>query len=104
VVNLLGVSEPMVGWKRAPLLVVASRYLILISIFLLYVLNWNNGGMYGFIYMCIYKWFSVWNGHDEGSDPVTERGGGGLFVWKTSGRISDTTIISIFHLLMQTKF
>jgi hypothetical protein len=39
VVNPLGVTEPMVGWKQAPLSAVASHYLVLISIFLLYVLN-----------------------------------------------------------------
>jgi hypothetical protein len=33
VVNPLGVTEPMVGRKRAPLSAVTSRYLVLISIF-----------------------------------------------------------------------
>jgi hypothetical protein len=33
VVNLFGVTEPMVGWKGAPLPVVASHCLILISLF-----------------------------------------------------------------------
>jgi hypothetical protein len=43
VVNLLGVTEPMVGWKQAPVSAVASLYLVLISVFILYALNWNNG-------------------------------------------------------------
>jgi hypothetical protein len=42
VVNQLGVIEPMVGWKQTPLSVVASCYLVLISVFILYALNWNN--------------------------------------------------------------
>jgi hypothetical protein len=42
VVNLLGVTEPMVGWKRAPLSTVASRLLVLISVFMLCALKWNN--------------------------------------------------------------
>jgi hypothetical protein len=33
VVNSLGVTEPMVGRKHAPLSAVASRYPVLISIF-----------------------------------------------------------------------
>jgi hypothetical protein len=33
VVNPLGVAEPMVGWKHAPLSIVASCYLVMISIF-----------------------------------------------------------------------
>jgi hypothetical protein len=33
VVNPFGVTEPMVGWKWETLSVVASRYLVLISIF-----------------------------------------------------------------------
>jgi hypothetical protein len=33
VVNPFGVTEPTVGWKRAPLPVVASHCLILISLF-----------------------------------------------------------------------
>jgi hypothetical protein len=41
VVNPLGVTEPMVGWKRAPLPAVTSRYLVLISVFILYELNWE---------------------------------------------------------------
>jgi hypothetical protein len=32
VVNLFGVTKPIVGWKRAPLLVVASRLVDLISV------------------------------------------------------------------------
>jgi hypothetical protein len=40
VVNPLGVTEPMVGWKHAPLLAVASCYLVLISVSILYALNW----------------------------------------------------------------
>jgi hypothetical protein len=39
VVNPLRVTEPMVGWKRSPLSVVTSHYLVLISVFILYALN-----------------------------------------------------------------
>jgi hypothetical protein len=43
VVNPFGVNEPMVGWKRAPLPVVASHFLVLISIFpaLVVELEWQ---------------------------------------------------------------
>jgi hypothetical protein len=44
VVNPLGVTEPMVGWKQAPLLAFASHYLVLISVFILYVFNWELMG------------------------------------------------------------
>jgi hypothetical protein len=43
VVNLLRVNEPMVGCKKAPLSTVASRRLVLISVFIPYALKWNNG-------------------------------------------------------------
>jgi hypothetical protein len=43
VVNPLGVTEPMVGLKKAPLSAVASRLLVLISVFILCALKWNNG-------------------------------------------------------------
>jgi hypothetical protein len=55
VVNPLGVTEPMVGWKWAPLPAVASRYLVLISVFILYALNWEL--MVACMYLHIYKWF-----------------------------------------------
>jgi hypothetical protein len=55
VVKPLGVTEPMVGWKRAPLSAVASRYLVLISVFILYALNWEL--MVACMYLYIYKWF-----------------------------------------------
>jgi hypothetical protein len=55
VVNPLGVTEPMVGWKRAPLPVVASRYLVLISVSILYALNWEL--MVACMYLLICKWF-----------------------------------------------
>jgi hypothetical protein len=42
VVNLLGVTELMVGWKQAPFSIVASCLLVLISVSMLCVLKWNN--------------------------------------------------------------
>jgi hypothetical protein len=39
---LLGVNEPMVGWKQEPLSKVASRLLFLIIFFIFCVLKWNN--------------------------------------------------------------
>jgi hypothetical protein len=42
VVNPLGVIEPMVGWKQAPLSAVASRCPVLISVSILCVLKWNK--------------------------------------------------------------
>jgi hypothetical protein len=41
VVNPLGVTEPMVGWKRAPFPAVTSRCLVLISVSILYPLKWE---------------------------------------------------------------
>jgi hypothetical protein len=41
VVNHLGVTEPIVGWKRKPLLEVASHFLVLKSFLILYALNWE---------------------------------------------------------------
>jgi hypothetical protein len=40
--NPLGMTETMVGWKQTPLSVVASRLLVLISVFILWALKWNN--------------------------------------------------------------
>jgi hypothetical protein len=54
-VNPLIVTEPMVGWKRKPLLVVTSSYLVLISVFIPYVLNWEL--MVACMYLHIYKCF-----------------------------------------------
>jgi hypothetical protein len=54
VVNPLGVTEPMVGWKWAPFPEVTSRYLVLISVFILYALNRELmvACMYLHIYTC----------------------------------------------------
>ena len=48
-VNLLGVTEPMIGWKQAPLSAVASRLLVRISVFMLCTLNWEQ-----WMHVCIY--------------------------------------------------
>jgi hypothetical protein len=37
VVNPFGVTEPTVGWKRAPLSAVASHLVFLISVYILYL-------------------------------------------------------------------
>ena len=39
VVNRLGVTEPIVEWKKKPLLAVASHVLVLISVFILCALK-----------------------------------------------------------------
>jgi hypothetical protein len=56
VVNPLGVTEPKVGWKQEPFPAVASHYLFLISVFILYVLNWEL--MVACMYSHLYKYFS----------------------------------------------
>jgi hypothetical protein len=55
VVNPLGVTDPMVGWKRSPLPTFSSHYLVLISVSILYVLNWEL--MVPCMYLHICKWF-----------------------------------------------
>jgi hypothetical protein len=51
VINPLGVTEPMVGWKQAPLLAVTSRLLVQISVFMLCALKWNNELMHVCIHL-----------------------------------------------------
>jgi hypothetical protein len=51
VVNPLRVTEPMVGWKWAPLSAVASCLLVLISVFMLCALKWNNECMHVCIHL-----------------------------------------------------
>jgi hypothetical protein len=60
VINTLGVTEPMVGWKQAPLSAVTSCSMVLISVFLPYVLNCKQW-MHVSIYMSIKDSFSVLN-------------------------------------------
>jgi hypothetical protein len=57
VVNLLGVIEPMVGWKWAPFPVVASCYLVMISVSILYALNWELIGAFMSLLIC--NWFCI---------------------------------------------
>ena len=59
-VNPLGVTEPMVGWKQTPFSTITSRLLVLISVFILCALKWNNGWIPVYIYTYIYKWFFYW--------------------------------------------
>jgi hypothetical protein len=51
VVNLLGVTEPMVGWKQAPLSTITLCILVLRSVSILFVLKWNNERMHVFIHL-----------------------------------------------------
>jgi hypothetical protein len=50
VVNLFGVTEPMVGWKRAPLSAVASRLVDLISV--LYLVFRTEYHEYMLMFIC----------------------------------------------------
>jgi hypothetical protein len=54
VVNPFGVTEPMVGWKRAALSVVLSRLVFLISVYVLYF-ELNTLDARSFLYA--HKWF-----------------------------------------------
>jgi hypothetical protein len=51
----LGVIEPMVGWKQAPLSSISSRLMVLISVFM--PCDFELDIMNACVCLCVYKWF-----------------------------------------------